>query len=162
MICQLPVFDLPDEVESALVEASIKNSSTSGSRTKRHAPQQPSYDPPLNLNSTLTNSTHDLNRMTLDRLLSPSIGPRGKGHLHRSRRNATASYAAGNSSVQLYIGFWLDNYPKYENVSKVLPNVTIKMTLQLPQINSSGNRDYSVEPLSIKVSTLKPYRSMVS
>lgn len=162
MICPLPIFDLPKEVEHALVEAS--NSSTSGSRNKRHASQQPgSNHDPSSLHSRLTNSLlHGRNRVTLDRLLSLSTDQRGnEGHLHRSRRKATASYAAGNSSVKLYIGFMLDNYPKYENISKALPNVTIKMTLQLPQISLNGERDYSEEPLPIKVSTLNTYRSVV-
>jgi len=154
MICQLPVFDLPDEVAHAIVEAS-SNSSTDGTRNKRHAPQQPVSHHRSNLHSVLINSINGLHPSTLSRLISPpTYLSRNERHLHRSRRNATASISAGNSSVKLYVGFLLDNYPKYENVSKVLPNVTIKMTLQLPRISPNGDRDYNEDPLPIKVSAL--------
>src|SRR6218665_1050510 len=156
MICELPVFDLPEEVQHALVEASI-NSSTDGSRTKRNALQHRS-----NFNFAEINPNNGLHLSTLSHLISSSTNfRREEKHLHRTRRNATASYSAGNSSVKLYVGFFLDNYPKYENLTKVLPNVTIKMALQLPLIRLIGDRDYSEDPLPIKVSALKAYGSRV-
>src|SRR6218665_3279049 len=131
MICQLPVFDLPDEVEHALLEAS-SNSSTEGNRKKRHAPQQTNSEHgSTNRNSAEINSLNGLPLSTLSHLISsPTELRREARHLHRTRRNATAQYAAGNSSVELFIGFLLDDYPKYENLSKVLTNVTIHFRLR--------------------------------
>ena len=33
----------------------------------------------------------------------------------------------GSISMFMYLGFKLDNFPKYENISKSLPNVTVKL-----------------------------------
>lgn len=81
--------------------------------------------------------------------------------LKRRRRDPAASLnASDGTTAQLYLGFIFDNYPKYENISKSLPNVTFKLETKGPQFKATDNERAQVfdpdkqEPLKIKVITL--------
>ena len=131
MICPLPVIHLPPEFRNKET-----NNTTSRKRRQVGSPDVNRY-----LDRSDTHARYDLDI------------PR-----RRHRRNGpTAVLNSSDPSVRLkmFIGFELDNYPKYLNISKPRSDIQLKLRMNLPQFFSDKViHEYdptSGETLKIKV-----------
>lgn len=154
MNCQLPIFDLPP---SFFDQNSTKTASV-GERKRRQIRRSTSTT--LNLYDSLKQFLGDIYTMIFrdDR----SDTSRLKKLRGRRSDGSVANLNASDGSIaKLYLGFVFDNYPKYENISKSLPNITFKLLTQGPQFNYNDNEQAQVfnpdnqEPLKIKVLTYR-------
>ena len=64
----------------------------------------------------------------------------------RGKREATATYSDENDTLTLYIGFKLDALPKYENLTRTLPNLNLNLvdTNQVPQFPSGDSSNVPI------------------
>ena len=81
------------------------------------------------------------------------------GHTGRRRRTPVSDLATNNYNYQMYLGFYLDGYQHYGNISSSLPDVKIKLLTRRPTFDdvSGGLLTYDPsqrEDLKIKVEIL--------
>lgn len=148
MSCQLPNFDLP----STFFEASPTNKTLAKNRRRREIPSAA-----FQLYCSLRKIFVSIYAVTFGDE-RPATSPFKK--LKRRRRDPVASLNASDGSIaKLYLGFIFDNYPKYDNISKSLPNVTFTLINDGPKFPAADNKQTQVfdpdkqEPLQIKVIT---------
>lgn len=150
MNCQLPIFDLP----LTFFDNNATNQNPAGKRRRRQI-LSTSRPTALKLYHSVTKFLGSIYSVFFrdDRSDTSQL----KKLLHRQRRDPAASLNASDGSIaNLYLGLKFDDFPKYENISKSLPNITFKLINEGPQFSHTDNEQAQVfdpdkqEPLQIK------------
>lgn len=167
MTCQLPKFNYSDFKN----EDSTHNPRSLKSRKKRHLFS--------NLYSSFVQKVQNLYRSLVWNAMKPltfSEGPMqdslfsDERLLKRHRRDSQSrkdkpisTFTVNNRTYDLYLKFTLDNYPRYEDLSKSLPNITLTMVDSKPVFKAGANKEQQNfdpskhEPLNIAVGLLYVY-----
>ena len=127
MICPLPVFNLPPEFH--LNSTDFLND-TSNVRSKRDLSilEWPAFQSSYRRN--LLDQTDHQAGVFIE-------------HKSRRRRSPTAELQSTDSSITmyLYLGFQMDGFPKYDNISKSLPKVILNFTVDLPKFTQGKTNE---------------------
>ena len=158
MTCQMPKFNLSD----ASNDAKTTQDPSAKSRKKRHLF--------LSFYSSFVEKTQNFYRTLIWNSKNPTFSYTSMPDsvfndgrlLKRHRRssgndNPVSTFTINNKTYNLFLKFTLDSYPKYEDLSKSLPNITFTLVDSRPGFPSGANKQQQSfdpsqnEPITILV-----------